>query len=83
MAQLDAMERTLKALADRTRLRILHLLGGGVVCVCHIHESLCLPQPTMSLHLVYLRRAGLVLSVIRPICMEAVSSPARSWNALR
>ena len=60
MAQLDAMERTLKALADRTRLRILHLLGGDEVCVCHIHESLRLPQPTVSRHLAYLRRAGLV-----------------------
>ncbi len=60
MAQLDAMERTLKALADRTRLRILHLLGGGVVCVCHIHESLGLPQPNVSRHLAYVRRARLV-----------------------
>ena len=30
------------------------------MCVCHIHDSLGLPQPTVSRHLVYLRRAGLV-----------------------
>lgn len=48
------------ALADPTRLRILSLLGDDEVCVCHIHESLDIPQPTASRHLAYLRRAGLV-----------------------
>jgi ArsR family transcriptional regulator len=48
------------ALADPTRLRILALLGDQEVCVCHIHESLDIPQPTASRHLAYLRRAGLV-----------------------
>ncbi len=60
MARLDAMEGVLKALADKTRLRILGLLAAGEVCVCHLHESLKLPQPTVSRHLAYLRRAGLV-----------------------
>jgi ArsR family transcriptional regulator, arsenate/arsenite/antimonite-responsive transcriptional repressor len=54
------VERTVKALADATRLRILGLLGRGEVCVCHIHESLGLPQSKVSRHLAYLRRAGLV-----------------------
>jgi ArsR family transcriptional regulator len=49
-----------KALADKTRLRILALLGNNEVCVCHLHDSLELPQPTVSRHLAYLRRAGLV-----------------------
>ncbi len=48
------------ALADPTRLRILSLLGDGEVCVCHIHGSLEIPQPTASRHLASLRRAGLV-----------------------
>ena len=56
----ETMETVLKALADRNRLRILALLQGGEVCVCHLHESLGLPQPTVSRHLAYLRRAGLV-----------------------
>ena len=60
MARLDAMEGVLKALADKTRLRILGLLAAGEVCVCHLHKSLKLPQPTVSRHLAYLRRAGLV-----------------------
>ncbi len=59
-AQLDRMEALFKALADSTRLRILALLTGGEICVCHIHESLRIPQPKASRHLAYLRRAGLV-----------------------
>ena len=36
------------------------LLLAGEVCVCNIHDSLGLPQPKVSRHLAYLRRAGLV-----------------------
>ncbi len=57
---LTPFERLFKALADTTRLRILGLLLRGEVCVCHIHESLRVPQPKVSRHLAYLRRAGLV-----------------------
>ncbi len=57
---LDRLEGVFRALADGTRLRILALLAGGEVCVCEIHESLDLPQPTVSRHLAYLRNAGLV-----------------------
>ena len=57
---LDALTGVYAALADPTRLRILSLLGGGEICVCHIHASLDVPQPTASRHLAYLRRAGLV-----------------------
>ena len=58
--QLGALEGLFKALGDRTRLRILALLARGEVCVCDIHGSLEIPQPTASRHLAYLRRAGLV-----------------------
>lgn len=60
MDGLVGLERTFQALGDQTRLRILALLSAGDVCVCHIHESLNLPQPKVSRHLAYLRRAGLV-----------------------
>jgi len=59
-AAVDDLENLFKALADKTRLRILALLGNNEVCVCHIHDSLGLPQPTVSRHLAYLRRTGLV-----------------------
>ena len=59
-AAIHELEAVFKALADRTRLRILALLGNNEVCVCHIHDSLGLPQPTVSRHLAYLKRSGLV-----------------------
>src|SRR5215212_5474104 len=59
-AAIEQLESVFKALADSTRLRILALLGNNEVCVCHIHDSLGLPQPTVSRHLAYLRRSGLV-----------------------
>jgi ArsR family transcriptional regulator len=59
-ADVEEIERIFKALADRTRLRILGLLLGGQVCVCDLHDSLGIPQSKASRHLAYLRRAGLV-----------------------
>ncbi len=58
--RLSRLETLFKALGDVTRLRVLGLLLTGEVCVCHIHESLGIPQPRASRHLAYLRRAGLV-----------------------
>jgi ArsR family transcriptional regulator len=57
---LDALTGVYGALADPTRLRILALLRDGEVCVCHIHAALDAPQPTVSRHLAYLRKCGLV-----------------------
>lgn len=54
------MERLFLGLADRTRLRLLNLMGEQEVCVCYFVEILDLPQPTISRHLAYLRRTGLV-----------------------
>ncbi len=53
--------RLFKTLADPVRLRLVNLLlEGREVCVCHLHEALGLPQPTVSRHLAYLRKHGLV-----------------------
>jgi ArsR family transcriptional regulator, arsenate/arsenite/antimonite-responsive transcriptional repressor len=54
------MERFFQALGDRTRLRLLNLMGGQELCVCYLVEVLQQPQPKISRHLAYLRRAGLV-----------------------
>lgn len=54
------VDRLFRAFSDRTRLRILHLLADGEVCVGDLVTVLRLPQPTVSRHLSYLRRAGLV-----------------------
>ena len=53
-------ERLFRALSDKTRLRILHLLLGGELCVCDIVAVLRCPQPTASRHLAYLRKVCLV-----------------------
>jgi ArsR family transcriptional regulator, arsenate/arsenite/antimonite-responsive transcriptional repressor len=39
---------------------VLHLLTKGEVCVGDLVAVLRLPQPTVSRHLAYLRRSGLV-----------------------
>ena len=56
------MEQLFRALSDRTRLRLLNLMSGQEVCVCYFIEILGLPQSTISRHLAYMRRAGLVLA---------------------
>lgn len=55
--------RTLKALADPVRLRLLSILAsheGGEACVCDLTEPVGLAQPTVSHHLKVLAEAGLV-----------------------
>ncbi len=52
--------RIYECLCDRTRLRLLALLGGGPLCVCHLQEILGEPQVKVSKHLAYLKERGLV-----------------------
>ena len=54
------MELFFAALADRTRLRLVNLMGADELCVCFFVEVLKTNQPKISRHLAYLRRAGLV-----------------------
>jgi ArsR family transcriptional regulator len=54
------LETFLRALADRTRLRLLNLMGDDEVCVCFFVEIIGPNQPKISRHLAYLRRAGIV-----------------------
>jgi len=54
------MELFFAALADKTRLRLLNLIGDDEVCVCFFVEVLGTNQPKISRHLAYLKRAGLV-----------------------
>jgi ArsR family transcriptional regulator len=49
-----------RCLCDETRLRILHLLQQGPLCVCHFQSILDTPQVAVSKHLAYLRGRGLV-----------------------
>jgi ArsR family transcriptional regulator len=51
---------TFAVLADTTRLRLLNLMAGREVCVCHFVEILGQSQPKISRHLAYMRNAGIV-----------------------
>ena len=52
--------RIYECLCDATRLRLLHVLAQGPLCVCHFQEILAEPQVKISKHLAYLRARGLV-----------------------
>lgn len=56
MTLLDVYE----SFSDLTRLRILHLLTKGPLCVCHFQELLGEPQVKISKHLAYLKKKGIV-----------------------
>ena len=57
---MDKPSQLFKAFSDETRLRILNLLAQRDHCVCEFQQVLRVPQPTISRHLAYLRRSGLV-----------------------
>ena len=55
-----------KALSEPTRLRVLALiLEYKEVCVCDLVSVLAMPQGTVSRHLSYLKKSGLVESQTR------------------
>jgi len=61
--QLDPDVRLLHALADPTRLAIVHQLAAdGQVCACDFTSCCDVSQPTVSHHLKVLREAGVVTS---------------------
>lgn len=51
----------LKALADETRLKIVHMLSGEDLCACKILESFNITQPTLSYHMKILTDSELVI----------------------
>ncbi|MFF9852462.1 ArsR/SmtB family transcription factor [Streptomyces litmocidini] len=61
--EVELLTAQLKAMADQTRLQIVHLIDQsptGELCVCDLTESLDLAQPTVSRHLKILTTAGLL-----------------------
>lgn len=61
-AKHNGADTKFRAFSDQTRLRILHLLQAGELCVNDLVEIIAVPQPTASRHLAYLRRAELVVT---------------------
>ena len=68
-ARADELAAIYRALADPTRIQILHILATTTepVCVCDFTAAFELGQPTISHHLATLREAGLVTSFKRGI----------------
>ena len=56
----ETQSRLFRALADKTRLKILMLLDIREMCVCEIMVALDLTQPTASHHLGILETVGLI-----------------------
>lgn len=85
------MELFFQALGDKTRLRLLNLMGRDEICVCFLVEGLETNQPKISRHLAYLRKAGVVAArregkwmhyrVVEPAdrSARAVFSAVREW----
>lgn len=71
-----------QCLCDRTRLRILNLLGNGPLCVCHFQVLLKEPQVKISKHLKYLRTHGMVEANRNKYWM-IYSLPARQSRELK
>jgi ArsR family transcriptional regulator, arsenate/arsenite/antimonite-responsive transcriptional repressor len=67
-----------RALADPTRVQMVHMLAAAAepVCVCDFTATFDLGQPTISHHLARLREAGIVHSFKRGIWSFYTLNPA-------
>ncbi|MFB6611283.1 metalloregulator ArsR/SmtB family transcription factor [Agromyces sp. NPDC056379] len=83
----EAFARTLKAIADPVRLRLVSIVAaseGREACVCDLTEPVGLSQPTVSHHLKILTEAGILSRSKRgtwayyrlvPGALEAIAAP--------
>lgn len=60
--EVSKISRSLKALCDANRIRILEILASGEHCVSDLVTRLEIDQPKVSHHLAILRSAGIVRS---------------------
>lgn len=85
---MESLVQPLKALSDRSRLRILKLLQVRSLCVCEITEILGCSMPTVSNHLSLLVKAGFLRSekdgrwVNYHLVRDAPSAETASLSAL-
>jgi ArsR family transcriptional regulator len=88
-AQADHLAAIFRALADPTRVQMLHLLRAATepICVCDFTAAFELGQPTVSHHLAKLKDAGLIISFKRGVwsfylLRQDLSEPAGAALAL-
>lgn len=67
-----------RAFSDRNRLRILHLLRSGELCVGDVVDILQIPQPRVSQHLAYLRKSSLVVVRKQGLWCHYTLAPAKT-----
>lgn len=91
MLHATKMSRSLKALCDVNRIRILEILVKGEFCVSELVEQLAIDQPKVSHHLAILRSAGIIRSrrdgrhinySIRPTVYRRVENPEGATDVL-
>jgi len=65
----DELAALFKAVADPTRVQMLHMLKAAAqpICVCDFTAAFDLGQPTVSHHLARLKEVGLVTSFKRGV----------------
>lgn len=56
----ENLVRSLKAMADKNRLKIIDILSCGEICACDILEGLNISQSTLSHHMKKLVQCNLV-----------------------
>ena len=77
-AKRNGADTKFRAFSDETRLRILHLLQEGELCVGDLVDIIDVPQPTASRHLAYLRKSELVVTRKEGQWMYYALAPANS-----
>ena len=82
-SQAEELAAVHRALADPTRVQMVHILAAASepVCVCDFVAAFDLGQPTVSHHLAKLRDAGIVDSSRRGIWAFYRLNPAMSPSA--
>jgi len=82
----EALTRTLRALGDARRLRILHHLGGGDLRLAELSRRTGMAATTLLHHLAILRAAGLVQPLpgdrgygLRPEPLHDLNGALSTW----
>ena len=71
-------QQLFRAVSDPVRLRIMHLMMAGELCVGDLVTVLKVPQPTASRHLSSLRKIGLITARKRSYWTFYALAPARN-----
>ncbi len=75
-ARTESVARRLKAVADPTRLALLHALAGAPGTIGELASHFGLAQPTVSMHVKVLRQGGLVRAERRDGKLELRADPS-------